>query len=97
MTYGGNYLLNLTYNYTAGHDNSQIANSVNAINGETVTYQYDAIQRLVSASSTAGWSSGYSYDGYGNLTGMSGAGGAPYLSTAADWAHKSHHALRSGV
>jgi YD repeat-containing protein len=57
------------------------------VNGETITYQYDALRRLVNASSTMGWSSGYSYDGFGNLTDMTGAGGAPALSTGpADWA-----------
>jgi RHS repeat-associated protein len=77
----------LTYTYSGGANNGQIAKTTNAVNGETITYQYDSLRRLVNASSTMGRSSGYSYDGFGNLTDMTGAGGAPAFSTGpADWA-----------
>ena len=39
--------------------------------GETVSYQYDKLKRLTSASSTAGWSQAYTYDGFGNMTSRS--------------------------
>jgi YD repeat-containing protein len=74
----------MQYNYTAGADNGQIAGSVDNLSGETVTYQYDALKRLLSAGAAA-WSESYSYDGFGNLTGMAGTGGAPTLSVGVDW------------
>ena len=79
--------MNMTYNYTAGADNGQIASSVDAVTGETITYQYDSLMRLVNASSTISgnshWSDAYTYDGFGNLTGMTpGSGGAPSLSVS---------------
>jgi YD repeat-containing protein len=52
---GGGSRLNMQYNYTAGANNGQIANSVDGLSGETVTYQYDALKRLLSASAAA-WS-----------------------------------------
>ena len=68
--------LNMTYNFTAGQDNGQIASSVDGVSGETITYQYDALKRLASASGS-GWSEAYAYDGFGNMTGMTPTGGAP--------------------
>jgi YD repeat-containing protein len=70
--------------HTGGANNGQIANSGDGLSGETVTYQYDALKRLLSASAAA-WSESYSYDGFGNLTGMAGTGGAPTLSVGVDW------------
>jgi RHS repeat-associated protein len=77
--------LNMTYNYTAGQDNGQIASSVDGVSGETITYQYDALKRLASATGS-GWSETYTYDGFGNMTGMTPIGGAPSLSTTVNWA-----------
>lgn len=82
-TSGG--VMNMTYNYTAGANNGQIASSVDTVSGETVTYQYDSLKRLLSASSTSGWTETYTNDGFGNLTGMTGTGGAPSLSVGVDW------------
>ena len=47
---------------------------------------YDALQRLVSAASNKNWTEAYSYDGFGNLTGMTptGTAGAPSLSLTLD-------------
>lgn len=77
--------MNMAYSYVnpvTGKDNGQIASSTDAVTGETIAYLYDSLKRLASASSTAGWSDGYSFDGSGNLTGMSGSGGAPSLSVS---------------
>jgi hypothetical protein len=54
---------------------------VDAVTGETITYQYDALKRLQSATGK-NWGETYTYDGYGNLTQMSptGTAGAPSLS-----------------
>lgn len=55
------------YNFTAGQNNGQVA-TVNDVSGETLTYQYDALKRLVSAASTGGWTQSFGYGGFGNLT-----------------------------
>jgi RHS repeat-associated protein len=54
---------------------------VDAVSGETITYKYDALKRLSSATAQ-NWGETYTYDGYGNLTQMSptGTAGAPALS-----------------
>jgi len=41
-----NINVNASYNYTAGSDNGKIASA--GIGGETVTYQYDSLNRLIS-------------------------------------------------
>src|SRR5207245_920762 len=54
-----------TITYPAGTgNNGQILSET--ISGETVTYQYDALKRLVQASTTT-WGQGFTYDGFGNL------------------------------
>jgi RHS repeat-associated protein len=70
-----------TYNYSSTQSTGQIASSVDAVTGETITYQYDALKRLLSASGK-NWGETYTYDGYGNLTQMAptGTAGAPSLS-----------------
>ena len=71
----------MTYNYSPTQNNGQITSSVDGVTGETVTYQYDALKRLASASGK-NWGETYSYDGYGNLTNMlpTGTAGAPSLN-----------------
>jgi RHS repeat-associated protein len=73
--------INMTYTYSPGSNNGQIASSVDAVSGETITYKYDALKRLSSATAQ-NWGETYTYDGYGNLTQMSpsGTAGAPALS-----------------
>jgi RHS repeat-associated protein len=81
-------LMNMTYNYTAGANNGQIASSSDAVTGEKITYTYDSLKRLVNAASTSLapgnatiWSDAYTYDPFGNLIGMTpGGNGAPTLS-----------------
>ena len=75
--------LNMTYNYSATKNNGQITSSVDGISGETITYAYDALKRLSGASSSASWSAGYTFDGYGNLLGIAGSGGPPSISLTA--------------
>jgi RHS repeat-associated protein len=68
----------ITYNYpAAGANNGKIASMVDS--GETVTYQYDSLQRLTSAAGS-GWTQSYSYDGFGNLLSKTGTGTAPSWS-----------------
>ena len=51
---GGAALLDLRYNYHATQNNGRITSMQDLVSGETVTYQYDELQRLISASA-AGW------------------------------------------
>jgi len=73
ITAGGT--LNVTYNYTGGSNNGKIASTSDAISGETVSYQYDSLNRLISASGS-GWTQTQAYDPFGNLTGRTGTGTA---------------------
>ena len=53
------------------------------MSGETVTYQYDSLNRLASASAGSTWGEAYTYDGFGNLTAKTvTAGSGPTLSVA---------------
>src|ERR1700685_3478684 len=61
-----------------GTNNGKISSS--AINGEPVTSQYDSLNRMIQATSSAGWGEAYAFDGFGNLTTKTGSGGAPQLS-----------------
>jgi RHS repeat-associated protein len=67
--------MSMTYNYQAAANNGQIASSYDATTGETVTYQYDALKRLLQAQGS-NWTENYLYDGYGNLTQMNPSGTA---------------------
>src|SRR5580692_7542520 len=72
---------NLTYTYPTGTNNGKVSSIYNATSGETVTYAYDSLNRLLSASSTAGWGQSYGFDGFGNLLSKTvTAGSGPGLS-----------------
>ena len=40
--------------------------------GQTISYGYDSLKRLATASAPGAWSQAYSYDGFGNLTAKTG-------------------------
>ncbi len=67
---------------TNGTNNGKISSQTDSVSGETVTYQYDSLNRLLSASSNQSWSETYGYDGFGNLVSKTPTGGAPTLSQA---------------
>jgi RHS repeat-associated protein len=71
-----------TYTFSASQNNGQISQVVEGT-GETVSYQYDKLKRLISSSSSAGWTQQYGYDGFGNMTSR-GPGGLGYFNIAAD-------------
>ena len=81
---GANVLMDMTYTYSPNYNNGQITSSVDAVTGETVSYQYDALKRLLSASSNKNWSEAYTYDGFGNLLNMTPTGSAPILNVTMD-------------
>ncbi len=73
---------NLSYNYPTGTDNGKISSMSNAISGETVTYTYDSLNRLLTANGS-GWGEQYGFDGFGNLLSKTvTAGSGPSLSQA---------------
>jgi YD repeat-containing protein len=72
----------IAYDFPSGTNNGKISSQV--ISGETVSYQYDSLNRLIAASSSAGWNQSYGYDGFGNLLSKTGSSGTPTLSIAVD-------------
>ena len=79
VTVTGAGSMNIAYTFPAGTNNGKISSQTDAISGETVTYQYDSLNRLLSASGS-GWGDTYGYDGFGNLLSKTGTGTAPVLS-----------------
>jgi YD repeat-containing protein len=65
--------MSMTYNYSSTSNNGQIASSVDGVTGETITYTYDALKRLLEADGL-NWKEKYVYDGFGNLTQMNPSG-----------------------
>src|SRR6266700_4522963 len=76
--------LDLTYTFPSGSNNGKISSQTDNLSGETVTYQYDSLNRLISASSSQAWSETYGFDGFANLVSKTPTGGAPALSIAVD-------------
>jgi RHS repeat-associated protein len=70
---------NLTYNYPAGANNGKLSSMSNGISGETVTYTYDSLKRLLTASDssqgTVQWAQQYGFDSFGNLESKTIIGG----------------------
>ena len=83
---------NISYNYTAGQNNGKIASQTDNLSGETVTYAYDTLNRLISAQGSisfnqpgTNWGQGFQYDPFGNLSAKTVlAGSAPTWSAAPD-------------
>ncbi len=66
MTKGS--LIDMEYRFSATANDGKIISQKNWLNGEDVVYQYDELERLISASTTAGgnWGLTWNYDGFGN-------------------------------
>jgi len=88
--------LNMTYNYVPGQNNGRIASSGDGIMGESVSYTYDALNRLTAASSGA-WSEQYGFDGFGNLTSKTGTGGSPNPAPSMTASYDAHNHLTSAT
>ena len=91
LTLSGLNGVNLRYNYPpAGANNGQIQSQqdVSGPSGETITYAYDSLKRLSSATSSftnqQAWSQNYGYDGFGNLVTKLGTGMAQNTSYPTD-------------
>ena len=81
-------VMDMQYVYAGGANNGRITRSIDGVSGETVNYTYDAVNRLATAGATNGtWGQGFTYDGFGNLTGKTvTAGSAPTMSASFAWA-----------
>ena len=77
------------YIYSATQNNGQIVSQQDLVSGETISYQYDSLKRLVQANAagdpTGSWAQNFGYDGFGNLTDKTSTN-APQLNVAVDWA-----------
>jgi len=82
----GHSAMNLTYNYSSTNNNGQITSMTNNVSGETVTYAYDALKRLIGASTNTGtWGQSFAYDGFGNMLNQTVTQGtAPSMTLAYD-------------
>ena len=81
----------VTYSYSGTQNNGQITQASDTVSGETITYAYDSLKRLTSATSApisgstpAAWTQGYQYDGFGNLTSKVLNNGANTIPWAVD-------------
>jgi len=67
MTKGS--LIDVEYRFSTTANDGKILSQKNWLNGEDVVYAYDELERLISASTTAGsqsWGLSWTYDGFGN-------------------------------
>ena len=64
------------YNYSATKNNGRVQSMTDVASGGTVTYAYDTLNRLITASGTGDaqgdWSQNFGYDGFGNLLSKTG-------------------------
>ena len=60
------------YEYVGGQNNGQISVLHDYAAGQTISYGYDSLKRLTTASATGAWNQTYSFDGFGNLTAKTG-------------------------
>jgi RHS repeat-associated protein len=77
---------NLTYDYPSGANNGKLTSMYNAVSGETITYTYDSLNRLLTGSGAGGgsnWGQQYGFDAFGNLLSKTvTAGSGPSLSVS---------------
>lgn len=98
-----------SYAFSSASNNGKITSETDPVSGETVTYTYDSLNRLASATSSdnPGWGQSFGYDGFGNLTNVNVTkGSAPSLSVSynsatnrrtTDSADANGNILQSGV
>ena len=75
-------LLDYEYRFSDTQNNGRITQRKEWVSGEEVSYQYDALNRLISAATTGPeWGQSFGYDGFGNLLSQTVTkGSAPTLS-----------------
>ncbi|HEY3132430.1 MAG TPA: RHS repeat-associated core domain-containing protein, partial [Acidobacteriota bacterium] len=80
VSYGATDYLNLTYNYNAGSANNGRITSIsnNLDSTATISYSYDALNRLQTAVTTGTqWGLSWTYDRYGNRLSQTATKGSP--------------------
>ncbi|HEV8416512.1 MAG TPA: RHS repeat-associated core domain-containing protein [Bryobacteraceae bacterium] len=76
--------MDIQYAYPATQNNGKISSQYDNVSGEQITYMYDSLNRLASATGS-GWGQSYNYDGFGNLTDQNVTSGtAPALHVTYD-------------
>ena len=62
-------VMDMEYRFSATQNNGKITQQKDWVSGEEVTYQYDSLQRLISAITTGPeWGLNFTFDGFGNRT-----------------------------
>src|SRR5689334_3754528 len=57
------------YRFSPTQNNGKITSQKDYVSGEEVTYQYDSLQRLISAETTdPSWGRSFTFEGFGNRT-----------------------------
>jgi YD repeat-containing protein len=83
---GSGPLMDVEYRYSATQNNGRITHQKDWVVNEEVAYQYDSLQRLISAVTTGPeWGQSFEYDGFGNLKAQTVTkGAAPSMSLTID-------------
>jgi RHS repeat-associated protein len=68
----GTTWMDMQYIYVAGANNGRVTQTIDGVTGDTQAFGYDALNRLVSVTSSLGNNESMAYDGFGNLTSMNG-------------------------
>ncbi len=82
-TWSGGTAADVSYTFADSNSNGRITARKNWYSGEEVLYQYDSLNRVISASvsGSGGWGQSFAYDGFGNLLGQTVTKGtAPSVS-----------------
>jgi hypothetical protein len=79
-------VMDMEYRFSGTQNNGKITSQKDYVSGEEVTYQYDSLQRLISAVTTdPSWGLSFNYDGFGNrLDSIVTKGAGPAMSLLID-------------
>ena len=81
LTAIGSGSVSVSYGYSSTQNNGKIRSQTDGVSGETVTYTYDSLNRLLEAQSSSSWSQTFTYDTFGNLTNVAGVSAPGFSKT----------------